>query len=113
MNPHKGEYKFNVEGVGDIVLRLNMGALAEIEAALGCKTVGEMVVRIGNLGVKDVLDILRPLVKAGGNEDLSPISDWPPVFGEYTVAIGECFFASGFLRRPKTEESASPNSEGQ
>jgi len=112
MNPQRGEYKFNVEGVGDVILRLNMGSLAEIEEALGCRTVGEMVVRIGNLGVKDVLDILRPLVEAGDNEGLPPLEDWPPVFGEYTVAIGECFFASGFLRRPK-EESAGPNSEGQ
>lgn len=113
MNSQKGEYSFDVEGVGEVTLRLTMGALAEIEHALQCKTVSQLVLRIGNLGVQDVIDILRPLVAAGGTPDLPPIEKWPPNFGPYTEAIGECFFSSGFLRRPKAEDVIDPNAQGQ
>lgn len=113
MNPQRGEYVLKVEGVGDVILRLSMGALAEIEAALECRTISDLIQRIASLGASDVIAILKILSRAGGNKDLPPVEDWPPEFSNYTVSIGECFFASGFLRKPKAAEMASPNAPSQ
>ena len=111
-NPQRGEHTVHIEGVGQVTFRLSMGALAEIEHALGCRTVNEMVQRVSNLGVADLIKILKPMVQAGGNKDLPPVEDWPPAFSDYTEAMSECFFSSGFLRRP-TVGPAGPNVASQ
>lgn len=113
MNPQRGEYAFDVEGVGKVTLRLSMKALAQIESNLETKTVGEMIGRLQQLGIRDLYGIIEPMIDAGGNDNLAPFDQWPPDISAYTQAVAECMFASGFLNRPDPKAPASPNEQGQ
>lgn len=112
-NAVRGEHTFHVEGVGDITLLLNMGALAKIESSLGCTTVGQMIQRLAGMGVSDIMIILHALAVAGGHKELrlEDIHTWPPTFSVYSVAIQETMIAGGFIKKPS--EGPSPNEQSQ
>lgn len=52
-------------------LCLTLGALAEIETALGVKGLGELAERMRSLSAADLLAVLAALLRGGGETDLA------------------------------------------
>jgi hypothetical protein len=66
-NPHAGEVALMVNGERQ-VLKLTLGALAELEAALGAETLVELIARYedGKFATRDVLALLLAGLRGGG-----------------------------------------------
>ncbi len=67
MNQARGEVALVIEGVAH-VLCVTIGALAEIESALGLSSLAELGDRLRHPSVADVLAILGALLRGGGHE---------------------------------------------
>lgn len=65
MNRARGEAALEL-GEETHVLCLTLGALAEIETALGCETLSDLQARLKRLSASDLLIILFALLKGGG-----------------------------------------------
>ena len=95
MNPLRGDVSIIINGIPRI-LRLTLGALAEIEEALGTDDLDGLAKRLGRLSARDLFAILRALLKGGGDNDAAeclanePL-DLPQALGAVTQA-----FAAGF-----------------
>lgn len=72
-NPWRGEVRLSVDGQ-DYLLRLTLGALAELEAAMQVGSLIELVQRFENGGYSsaDVLAILTAGLKGGSSSDQIP-----------------------------------------
>lgn len=70
VNAARGEVSVEVDGAPRM-LCLTLGALAEIETALGCRTLGELEARLKQLSATDLLSVLAILLKAGGEVELA------------------------------------------
>ncbi len=66
-NPHAGEVSLVIDGVPHR-LRLTLGALAELEAALGAETILDLVARFeeGRFSGRDVLALIVAGLRGGG-----------------------------------------------
>jgi len=66
-NPHAGEVALIVDGERQ-VLKLTLGALAELEAALGTETLVDLIARYedGKFATRDVLALLLAGLRGGG-----------------------------------------------
>lgn len=66
-NPWRGEARIVVDGV-PLAPRLTLGALAEIEGALGCGSLVALVERFetGTVSARDVMAVLKAGLMAGG-----------------------------------------------
>lgn len=69
-NPQRGETIIEIEGE-ERLLCLTLGALAEIEQALGCESLKDLSVRLKTLSAKDLIRVLAALLKGGGEADLA------------------------------------------
>lgn len=91
MNGARGEVTLEVGGEAR-VLCLTLGALAEMETALGCETLAELEARLKRLSAGDLLIVLAALMRGGG---------WSGATGEIAAqqidlaaaakAVGEAF----------------------
>lgn len=68
LNPQRGEVGLMIEGV-ERRLCLTLGALAEIEAGLGCQSLAELAERTQRLSVRDVRLVLGALLRGGGEHE--------------------------------------------
>lgn len=64
-NPHRGEVSLVMDGV-ERTLCLTLGALAEIEGALGASGFADLAERLKRLSAADLLAVLAALLRGGG-----------------------------------------------
>lgn len=66
-NPYRGEVALSVDGTAR-VMRLTLGALAELEAKLQCDSLLEMIARFenGTFRVRDLIGLLTAGLNGGG-----------------------------------------------
>jgi len=87
MNGARGEVALAIGG-REHTLCLTLGALAEIETKLGCRTLSELDVRMRALSAADMLVVVQALM-AGTESDLLCDADIAP--GAAAKAIAEAF----------------------
>lgn len=89
MNPHRGDVALSVDGEMR-TLCLTLGALAEIEAALGCDGFAALAERLKTLSAADLVLVVQALLKGGEGValDLSTARIDP---AEAARAVAECF----------------------
>jgi len=71
---------------------LTLGALAEIEAALGCRTMAELEARMRGLSAGDLMIVIAALLRGGGEAETAAqieAADVSP--GEAARAVAEAF----------------------
>ena len=91
MNGARGEVELVVDGRAH-TLCLTLGALAEIETALGCDTLAELQVRLKQLSAREIMRVLTALLRGGGAGDTELASQVSP--GAAAVAVAEAFRAA-------------------
>ena len=87
VNGARGEVALQVGG-REVTLCLTLGALAEIETALGCKTMAELDARMRALSAADLQIVLVALLRGGGEVDAQAGSVAPGVAAQ---AVAEAF----------------------
>ncbi len=70
VNGARGETAIEIEG-RPRTLCLTLGALAEIETALGCQSLAELNTRMRALAAGDLLKVLAALLRGGGEGELA------------------------------------------
>lgn len=68
MNRVRGDVPLVIDG-RERRLRLTFGALAEIESGLGVSGVGEMAARLKAMGAREMMLVLRALLRGGGEHE--------------------------------------------
>ncbi len=86
MNGVRGETALVIDGKPRR-LCLTLGALAEIEGELGCKTLAELDARMRQLSARDLSTVLVALLRGGG-ETIEPYNVEP---GEAARAVADAF----------------------
>ncbi len=109
MNPVRGETTLEVNGK-KYTLLLTMGALAEIEAALGVTTMGEMSLKMMRMGSMDLLRVVCILIKYGMKEEVpwDEALTWPPNIPAYTDSVKRAFIRGGFMQDPDAPAEETP-----
>lgn len=91
MNAARGETKLTVGG-GARRVCLTLGALAEIEGALGCRTMAELEARMRALSAPDLMIVIAALLRGAGEGDVAAQIDAADVSpGEAARAVAEAF----------------------
>ena len=91
VNAARGEVALSVDGATRN-LCLTLGALAEIEAALGCATIAELEIRMRTLSAVDIMAVLAALLRGGGEvEAAAQIANAVIAPGEAASAVAEAF----------------------
>ena len=73
-------------------LCLTLGALAEIEAALGCRTIAELEARMRCLSAADLMLVLAALLRGGGEADAAQrLADRDVSAGAAVQAVADAF----------------------
>lgn len=91
INAARGDVALSVDGV-DRKLCLTLGALAEMEAALGCETIAELEIRMRTLSAVDIMIVLAALLRGGGELDTAAqIAKAVIAPGEAARAVAEAF----------------------
>lgn len=94
MNGVRGEVALEIDGRPH-VLCLTLGALAEIETALGCDNMGELEARLKRLSGRDVLVLLRALLRGGGEVGMADRLEAVPIdLPKACHAVGAAFAAA-------------------
>ena len=94
MNGARGEASLTIEGRAHR-LCLTLGALAELETAFGCQSLGQLQARLRVLSAAELTRVLAILVKAGGDaETASRLVDLPVAPREAARAVAEAFHAA-------------------
>ena len=91
MNAARGETTLIVGGRARRVC-LTLGALAEIEGALGCRTMAELEARMRALSAADLTVVIAALLRGGGEAEAAAgirAADVSP--GEAARAVAEAF----------------------
>ncbi len=71
---------------------LTLGALAEIESALGCRTMAELEIRMRAISAADLMLVVAALLRGGGErETAARIGDVDVAPGEAARAVAEAF----------------------
>ena len=77
-------------------LCLTLGALAEIETALGVEGLDELAERMRRLAAKDVLAVLAALLRGGGERALAEtLAEAAVALPEAADAVARAFSAAG------------------
>lgn len=93
MNGVRGEVALLVDGTPRR-LCLTLGALAEIEAALGCTRISELEVRLRALSAADLMRVVAALLRGGGeSEAAGRIAAAQVAAGDAARAVAEAFRA--------------------
>ena len=91
MNAARGETTLTVSGTARRIC-LTLGALAEIEGALGCRTMGELEARMRALSAGDLMTVIAALLRGGGEADAAAQIGAASVSpGEAARAVAEAF----------------------
>ena len=91
MNPQRGETALEIGGEMRR-LCLTLGALAEIEHALGCESLKDLKTRLKTLSAADLTKLLAALLRGGGEAELaSKVSELVVHPGEVVAAVIACF----------------------
>ena len=94
MNGARGEVSIEIDGQARC-LCLTLGALAEIETALGCQSLGELQVRLRSLSANETLMVLASLLRGGGEPELAAaLRDVRIEAGAAVRAVSEAFRAA-------------------
>ncbi len=70
MNAVRGESEIIIGGQA-CRLCLTLGALAEIEAAFGCRSMGELTARLRSLSASDLSAVLAALLRGAGETQMA------------------------------------------
>ena len=93
-NPARGEVVRPVAGVPRR-LCLTLGALAELEGALGCEGWEALSERLRRVGPRDLLAVLAALLRGGGEAEAAAALDALPVTpAEAAGAVAAAFAAA-------------------
>lgn len=87
VNGARGEVALPLGG-REVKLCLTLGALAEIETALGCKSMAELDARMRALSAADLHIVLSALMRGGGEMDVQASGVAP---GAAAQAVAEAF----------------------
>ncbi|MFN7055843.1 GTA-gp10 family protein [Hyphomonas sp.] len=91
MNSVRGETDLMVAGQTRR-LCLTLGALAEIEAALGCRTISELETRLRRMSAADLVIVVAALLRGGGEGHVArQITDADIAPGAAAQAVAEAF----------------------
>lgn len=91
MNGARGEVALAVGGRPRRIC-LTLGALAEIESALGCRTMAELELRMRALSAVDLMLVVAVLLRGGGEtEAAAQIGKLDVAPGEAARAVAEAF----------------------
>lgn len=91
VNAVRGEVALTVGG-RSARLCLTLGALAEIEAGLACRTMAELEARMRALSAGDLVRVVAALLRGGGEGDLaSGLSGANVSPGEAARAVADAF----------------------
>ena len=91
MNPQRGEVAIEIDGETR-KLCLTLGALAEIELALGCESLKDLSLRLRQVSASDLIRLLAALLRGGGEEDTARrLSSAQVNPARAMAAILECF----------------------
>ncbi|MEM9226080.1 MAG: GTA-gp10 family protein [Pseudomonadota bacterium] len=94
VNGPRGETAIELNGVARR-LCLTLGALAEIETALGCTNMAELQVRMAALSAGELMIVLAALLRGGGEgEAASTIGTADVSPGRAAKAVSEAFHAA-------------------
>lgn len=109
MNRARGETALET-GERTYRLCLTLGALAEIETALGSDSLGDLDVRLRRLKTSDVIAVLAALMRGGGeavsDSDVASLAVSP---ANAVAAIARAFTAAGLGAGAETDAgNASP-----
>lgn len=91
MNGARGEVGLRIGGA-QRRLCLTLGALAEIEGALGCRSLSELDARLRALSAGDLLRVMAALLRGGGEDEAAAgleTADLRPA--EAARAVAEAF----------------------
>lgn len=98
MNKARGEVPLVIEGEAH-TLCVTIGALAEIETALGLVSLAELEERLKAPGIKDVIAILAALLRGGGHDlDERALGARQVDLGAAASAIANAFAAAGLAK---------------
>ena len=91
MNAARGEVSIEIDGKPRR-LCLTLGALAEIETALGCHKLQELQARLRALSANDMVSVLAILLRGGGESEVAASLERAAVEpGSAARAIAEAF----------------------
>ena len=91
MNPQRGEIALEIGGETR-KLCLTLGALAEIEQALGCESLKDLSVRLKAISARDLHLVLAALLRGGGEaETASRLKNLPVTPQSAIAAVLACF----------------------
>jgi hypothetical protein len=91
MNAARGEVELSIDGAPRR-LCLTLGALAEIEAQLGCTRISDLETRLRALSAADLLIVLAALLRGGGEGDVAMRAGAAGIAaGDAARAVAEAF----------------------
>ncbi|WP_084395661.1 gene transfer agent family protein [Henriciella aquimarina] len=94
MNGVRGETCLEIDGKAHR-LCLTLGALAEIETAFGCQTLGELQVRLRTLSATELMTVIAALLRGGGEvETAETVRQRTISPGAAARAVAEAFHAA-------------------
>lgn len=95
-NPQRGEV--TIDGPeGKLKLCLTLGAIAQLEEALGIDSLTEVETVLKKASMKSMLIIVKALLAGGGNAlSDEQMMTWQVDFQDLMHRIQECFVAAGF-----------------
>lgn len=90
-NPQRGEVAIEIDGAMR-TLCLTLGALAEIEAALGCESLKDLSVRLKSVSARDMIKLLAALLRGAGHSEIADQIEHLNINPQRALsAILECF----------------------
>lgn len=94
-NKARGDAEF-VAGSSRYAMRLTLGALAEIEDALGAASLADLAERLRRLGTGDIALVASALMRGAGTEiSAAEVLKLDTDLGHLVAAIGQAFDAAG------------------
>jgi tail tube GTA-gp10-like protein len=95
LNKARGDVEF-IAGNTRHAMRLTLGALAEIEDALGADSLADLAERLKRLGTGDIAAVASALMRGAGAEiSAAEVLKLDTDLGHLIAAIGQAFDAAG------------------
>ncbi|HEY5237249.1 MAG TPA: GTA-gp10 family protein [Rhizomicrobium sp.] len=102
-NTARGDAGFLANGE-QFVMRLTLGALAEIEHGLGLDNLGQIADRLKNFNTGDLATIAAALLRAGGHSlTAADVMKLPADLATIVGAVADAFNALGLSHAAKTQ----------
>ncbi len=95
VNSARGEVALELDG-RRYCLCLTLGALAEIETALGAASLNDLDVKLQSLSTTQLTEIVFALMRGGGEDiTLDDLANLPLNMGDLSAAVAKAFAAAG------------------